>query len=45
MDEISVLIKLPIITSGSEKNNDRNKGINTRAKGIRNLNVLSKVSE
>ena len=44
-DEISVLIKLPIITRGNEKNNDRNKGINIRAKGIKNLNVSSKVRE
>ena len=45
IDEISVLIKLPIITRGNEKNNDRNKGINIRAKGIKNLNVSSKVRE
>ena len=30
---------------GSEKNNERNNGIKIRAKGIKNLNVSSKVNE
>tara|TARA_B100000941_G_scaffold281562_1_gene249127 strand:+ start:302 stop:502 length:201 start_codon:yes stop_codon:yes gene_type:complete len=36
---------LPIKTIGNEKNKDKNKGIKIRLKGIKIVNVLSKVNE
>ena len=45
MEDILNSMKLPIKIIGIEKNNDRNKGININANGIKNLNDGSNVSE
>ena len=38
MEDILNSMKLPIKIIGIEKNNDKNKGININANGIKNLN-------
>ena len=43
MEDILNSIKLPIKIIGIEKNNDKNKGININANGIKNLNDGSNV--
>ena len=45
IEDIFLSEKFPINNIGSEKNKDRNKGINTNPNGIKNLNETSKVSE
>ena len=43
MEDILNSMKLPIKIIGIEKNNDKNKGININANGIKNLNDGSNV--
>ena len=45
IEDIFLSEKFPINNIGSEKNKDRNKGINSNPNGIKNLNETSKVSE
>ena len=45
IEDIFNSIKYPISTIGNEKNKERNNGIKIRAKGIKNWNDSSKVSE
>ena len=45
MEDILNSMKLPIKIIGIEKNNDKNRGININANGIKNLNDGSNVSE
>ena len=45
IDEISLSINLPAIKIAKPKNKERNNGINTRAKGIKFLNISSCVRD
>ena len=45
MNEISFLAKVPIIKIAKPKNKDKKRGIITRAKGIRPLNISSCVKD
>ena len=45
MEDILNSMKLPIKIIGIEKNNDKNKGININANGIKSLNAGSNVRE
>jgi hypothetical protein len=45
IDDIFFSQKFPINNIGNEKNKDKNKGINIKLNGIKNLNDSSKVNE
>ena len=45
IEDIFLSQKFPIKTIGKEKNKDKNKGINIKLNGIKNLNDSSKVNE
>ena len=45
INEIFLLTKGPVKKIANPKNKDKNKGINTRAKGIKTLNISSCVKE
>ena len=45
IEDILFSQKFPINKIGNEKNRDRNRGINIKLRGIKNLNDSSKVNE